>query len=266
KVMAPEYAAYVDSPHSRVACVQCHIGPGASWFVCSKLSGTRQLFAVSLETYSRPIKSPVKHLRPARETCEQCHWPEKFHGDKFLVRTKYADDEANTASTSVIVLKIGGRNGRNSVGIHGTHLDPKRQIDYVATDGRRQVIPQVTVADAAGTRRYDSTDVHPTAEQLAEGERRRMDCMDCHNRPTHAFELPERALDRALSEGAISTELPFVKKKATELLRAEYPDQETAARRIREGLKEYYRTEQPQAYASHRAQVETAAERVVAIY
>jgi hypothetical protein len=88
KVMAPEYAAYVDSPHSRVGCVQCHIGPGASWFVRSKLSGTRQLFAVSLETYSRPIQSPVKHLRPARETCEQCHWPEKFHGDKFLVRTE----------------------------------------------------------------------------------------------------------------------------------------------------------------------------------
>src|SRR4029077_3116537 len=132
KVMAPEYAAYVDSPHSRVACVRCHIGPGASWFVRSKLSGTRQLFAVSLETYSRPIKSPVEHLRPARETCEQCHWPEKFHGDKFLVRTKYADDEANTASTTVLVLKVGGRNGRDSVGIHGMHMDPRRQIAYVS--------------------------------------------------------------------------------------------------------------------------------------
>src|SRR4029453_19121831 len=94
----------------------------------------------------------------------------------------------------------------------------------------------------------------------------RMDCRTCHNPPPPTFEPPERALDRALAEGAISTELPFVKKKATELLRAEYPDQETAARRIREGPKEYYRTEQPQAYASHRAQVETAAERVVAIY
>ena len=266
KVMAPEYAAYVDSPHSRVACVQCHIGPGASWFVRSKLSGTRQLFAVSLETYSRPIKSPVKHLRPARETCEQCHWPEKFHGDKFLVRTKYADDEANTASTSVLVLKIGGRNGRDSVGIHGTHLDPKRQIDYVSTDGRRQVIPQVTMTDGTGTSRYDSTDVHPTEAQLADGERRRMDCMDCHNRPTHAFELPERALDRALSEGRVSAQLPYIKKMGIKVLRAEYPDQDTAARRIAEGLGEFYRTSYPAAYQQHRSAVESAVTEVQAIY
>ena len=92
-VMAPEYTAYTGSPHARVTCVQCHIGPGAGWFVKSKLSGVRQVFAVTFNTHSRPIHSPVKDLRPARETCEQCHWPQKFHGDKFLVRTKYAEDE-----------------------------------------------------------------------------------------------------------------------------------------------------------------------------
>ncbi len=81
-VMKPEFVAYQDGPHSRVTCVQCHIGSGASWFARSKLSGTRQVFAVALNTYSRPIPSPVENLRPARDTCEQCHWPEKFHGDK----------------------------------------------------------------------------------------------------------------------------------------------------------------------------------------
>ena len=88
-VMDPEYTAYQNSPHSRVECVDCHIGPGAGWFVRSKLSGLRQVFAVTFHTYSRPIPSPVKYLRPARETCEQCHWPQRFTGDKFLVkRTK----------------------------------------------------------------------------------------------------------------------------------------------------------------------------------
>ena len=197
----------------------------------------------------------MEQLRPARETCEQCHWPQKFHGDKLLVRTKFAEDEANTRTTTVLVLKLGGRALGGGEGIHGRHLDEKSRVEYVATDGKRQVIPQVTYVDDRGERRALRVDasVQATPEQLAKGERRTMDCMDCHNRPTHTFELPERALDRAMAEGSISPELPFVKKKAIELLRAEYPDRETAGRGIREGLKEYYRTAQPQAYASHRA-------------
>jgi hypothetical protein len=267
KVMAPEYAAYADSPHSRVACVQCHIGPGASWFVRSKLSGTRQLFAVSLETYSRPIKSPVEHLRPARETCEQCHWPQKLVGDKFLVRTKYADDEANTPSTAVLVLKVGGGNGRASVGIHGVHLRGDGRITYTAIDGKRQVIPRVLAAGNDGrVQEYVSADVKATPAQLAAGEHRTMDCMDCHNRPTHAFELPERALDRALAEARISADLPFVKKTATAALRAEYPDQDTAARAIATTLADFYRQRYPDVYRQHRVAVEAAAGEAQAIY
>ena len=87
-VMAPEFSAYQNSPHSRVDCVECHIGPGAGWFVKSKLSGLRQVVAVTFKTYSRPIPSPVKYLRPARETCEHCHWPQRFSGDKFILKTK----------------------------------------------------------------------------------------------------------------------------------------------------------------------------------
>jgi len=266
-VMAPEYTAYTGSPHGRVTCVQCHIGPGAGWFVRSKLSGVRQVFAVTFNTHSRPIPSPVKQLRPARETCEQCHWPQKFHGDMLLVRNKFADDEANTKTTTVLVLKLGGRAANGATGIHGRHLNEKSRVEYVAIDDKRQVIPQVTYVNDQGERElYESAELKATPEQLAQGERRTMDCMDCHNRPTHSFELPERAVDRALSEGSVSPELPFVKKKAIELLRAEYPDQETAGRRIRDGLKEYYRTAQPQVYASRRALVETAAERLAAIY
>lgn len=266
-VMAPEFAAYVDSPHARVPCVDCHIGPGASWFVQSKLSGTRQLFAVAFKTYSRPIPSPVHALRPARETCEQCHWPTKFHGDKMDVRTKYDEDEKNTPLTTVLVLRIGGQRATGSVGIHGRHLDAGSRISYVAIDAKREVIPRVTYRDEKGeTVVYESTEIKTTPEQLAKGETRFMDCVDCHNRPTHAFELPHRAVDKAMGAGLISPTLPFAKKTALALLKAEYPDQETAASKIAAGWASYYQTSQPEAYKAHRGQVENASNALVAIY
>jgi nitrate/TMAO reductase-like tetraheme cytochrome c subunit len=266
-VMEPEYTAYVDSPHSRVPCTGCHIGPGASWFVRSKLSGSRQVLAVNLGTYSRPIPSPVKYLRPARETCEQCHWPQKFHGDRFVVRSKFQDDEKNTRLTTVLVLKVGGKGWKGATGIHGRHLDDKERITYVATDARRQVIPIVSYVDDHGEAvEYTSTDVKPSAEELARGERRQMDCIDCHNRPSHAFEMPERAVDRAMADGNISPELPWVKKKAVELLRADYPDRGTAEARITSGLVDFYKKEHPDTFQARRALVEAASQRLAAIY
>ena len=266
-VMQPEYTAFLDSPHSRVGCAQCHIGPGAGWFVKSKLSGVRQVLAVARQSYSRPIPTPVHNLRPARETCEQCHWPAKFVGDKFVVRTKYADDEKNTASTTVLVMKVGGHTGQGGVGIHGRHLDTQERITYVSTDGRREVIPKVSYRDDQGQLvEYVSEEVKVTPAELAASESRRMDCVDCHNRPSHAFELPERAVDRAIGEGRISPELPFVKKKAVELLRKEYADRGAAERQIAEGLVEFYRTSYPEVFQKRRAVVESASNAVKAIY
>jgi hypothetical protein len=268
-VMAPEHTAFVDSPHSRVGCVQCHIGPGADWFVRSKLSGTRQVFAVALGTYSRPIPSPVRELRPARETCEQCHWPRKFHGDRLVVRTKFADDEANTRSTTVLMLRVGGHSGVGATGIHGRHLDEAERIRYVSTDGR-QTIPRVTYVDDDGkTVEYVSeTPTGPGGEpsRPVGYEERAMDCMDCHNRPTHTFQLPERAVDRALAEGRISPELPFVRKKAVEVLRAEYPDREAAAAAIVATLAGFYQREYPEVYGLKRDLVEAATFQVKDIY
>jgi nitrate/TMAO reductase-like tetraheme cytochrome c subunit len=260
-VMAPEYTAYVNSPHSRVSCVECHIGAGADWFVRSKLSGTRQIFATLLQTYSRPIPSPVEHLRPARETCEQCHWPQKFHGDRVVVRKKYADDEANSETVSVLVLKVGGSDARGDQGIHGRHLNEGSRITYVS-DAKRSVIPWVSYVDDEGrTVEFVSGDGAAPA-----GERRQMDCVDCHNRPTHAFQLPERALDDALAAGRMSPRLPWLKKTAAALLRAEYPDRETALRRIPEALVGYYRDQHPAVYAAEGEAVERAAQAVAAIY
>jgi nitrate/TMAO reductase-like tetraheme cytochrome c subunit len=266
-VMAPEYSAYENSPHSRVECVQCHIGPGAGWFIRSKLSGMRQVYAVTFHTYSRPIPSPVKYLRPARDTCEQCHWPQRFSGDKFILKTNYKDDEKNTPMTTALVMKIGGRASSGSVGIHGRHLDDGSRIQYISTDERRQVIPVVYYTDDKGkTVEYISTDIKVSKQELEKGEQRTMDCIDCHNRPTHAFELPANAVDLRMSRGLISPELPYIHKKAVELLKADYPNRDIAQKQIVAGIENYYRTSYPDVYTSKRALIEQAAENVAKIY
>ncbi|MEI6593640.1 MAG: NapC/NirT family cytochrome c [Holophagaceae bacterium] len=267
-VMSPEYTAFLDSPHSRVGCAQCHIGHGAPALVRAKLSGTRQLFAVAFGTFSRPIPSPVEHLRPARETCEQCHWPQKFSDDKLIVRTHFADDEANTAATSILLLKIGGHTPNGTTGIHGRHLDATERITYITTDARRQEIPKVTYRDDKGQMVEYVTSEYKNIpkEKLASLTSRKMDCIDCHNRPTHAFHLPDRAVDKALSDKRMSADLPFIKRKAVELLKISYPDQKTAAAKIPVDLAEYYRTTYPEIFKHKRAQVDAAGEVVKAIY
>ena len=266
-VMQPEFTAYENSPHQRVGCVQCHIGPGAGWFVKSKLSGVRQVFAVTFHTYDHPIPSPVEQLRPARETCEQCHWPLMFTADKLIVRRKYSDDEKNTLLTTVLLMKIGGQNGHAAIGIHGRHLDVKSRVQYIATDRQRQVLPRVTYVDDNGKRiEFTSTDSKPTPQQLEAGESREMDCIDCHNRPSHTFQIPERALDQAMSDGLISPDLPFIKKKATEALKGNYSDREDAARRMASNLSGFYRTAYPDVYRDKRPAIDAAIQEVQDIY
>src|ERR1700687_5474683 len=266
-VMNPEYTAYQNSPHARVDCVECHIGPGAGWFVRSKLSGLRQVFAVTFHTYSRPVPSPVKYLRPARETCEQCHWPQRFTGDKFLVNTAYKDDEKNTPQTDVLLLKVGGRTWQGSVGIHGHHLADTVRIRYISTDAERQTIPVVYFTDDQGkTTEFVSSDAKPTQQQLDKGEHRTMDCVDCHNRPTHEFDLPEHAVDKQMSVGHISPDLPFIKKKAVEILKVNYSARDVAQQSIKEELNKFYRTNYPEIYQTRRTLVQQAGDEVAAIY
>lgn len=267
KVMSPEYVSHMNSPHARVDCAACHIGAGASWFVRSKLSGTGQVIAVLLNNYPRPISDPVENLRPARETCEQCHWPQRFTGDKVVVHTAYSQDEQNSAATTVLLMKVGGRAWNGTVGIHGAHLGENTKIEYIATDEKRQVIPQVIYTDANGKQTvYNSTDTKVTPEQLAKGEHRTMDCVDCHNRPTHTFQLPERALDNAMATNNISPSLPFIKKQALAALTAEYPDSATAQRQISDKLDAFYRANYPQIYTKNHQEIASAISAVQDIY
>ena len=267
EVMQPENEAFKAGAHARVGCVSCHIGAGASWFVRSKLSGTRQVFAVAFNTHDRPIPSPVENLRPARETCEQCHWPEKFHGDKIRVFREYGDDEKNTVNLTTLQMHIGGGVNANKAvtGIHW-HTSAGTEIEYITTDTRRQVIPWMRLKDRFGNvREYVIDGVTPA--ELERGERRVMDCVDCHNRPGHPFaSTAEKAIDAALASGDLPADLPFVRRETVAAMKGTYPNQQTGTDAIAVKLREFYRTQQPQVYMTRRPDVERAVVAALAIY
>jgi hypothetical protein len=241
RVMKPEFVAYQAGPHARVPCVECHVGGGASSFTKAKLSGVRRVLAVARHNYPTPIPEPVHDMRPARDTCEHCHWPEKLHGDVTRRITEYADDERNTPSATVLNVHVGGGSQRLGIatGIHW-HMNIANEIEYIATDDRRQVIPYVRMKDPSGNIREFVTD-GTTAEQLANGERRRMDCMDCHNRPSHVIApTPERAVNESMSRGEIPTTLPFIHREAVKALKVEYGSEQTAVDGISRALRAFY--------------------------
>ncbi len=260
-VMQPEFTAYQGSPHSRVQCVECHIGPGESWFVRSKLSGIRQVFAVAFHTYETPIPTPVRNLRPARETCEACHWPQKYGEDRLRVIDNYGDDEKNSPTKTVLLMKIGG--GNKGIGIHGTHLGPGVRIRYGHSDVQRQTIPWIEYSSPAGKTVYRAEGAAPDGKGLT---MREMDCMDCHNRPSHAYKLPERAVDEAMFAGDLSADLPFAHKKSLEILKKAYASREAAAAQIPAALEAFYRETYPAVYQARQPEVARTARNLLAIY
>jgi hypothetical protein len=245
-VMEPEYTAYLDGPHSRVHCVDCHIGPGAPWFVKSKLDGLRQVWAVAVNSYERPVPTPVHDLRPARDTCEQCHWPAKFTGDLIKTYRTFASDETNSEDVTTMRLRVGGGSWRFG-GPHGIHwhISANHTVEYVAADEDREVIPWVRLTDADGRVTVFTAEGVP-AEPQPEGELRTMDCVDCHNRPTHRFAPSvESAVDQALASGALPQNLPYVRREAVRVLEEEFQDRATAEQRIAERLQTFYETGYP---------------------
>ncbi|MFZ1085481.1 MAG: NapC/NirT family cytochrome c [Terracidiphilus sp.] len=261
-VMHPEYTAYKVSAHSHVDCVACHIGSGAEAYFSAKVNGTKQLLEVSFDRYPTPIESPVRSLRPAREICEGCHTPARFIGEKLLVKSSFADDEKNTETQSVVVLHLGGRDSLSHLsGIHGVHLG---HIEYVATDPTRTNIPWVQKRNADGSETVFTT--LPAGSGAPAGERRVMDCIDCHNRAAHTFVTAEDAINRAMAEGAISPDLPWVHKEGLELLKANYASQDEARAKIPVALEAFYRSGNPQVLASKAAMVKAAGEQLVTLY
>ena len=272
-VMHPEYAAYQVSSHAHVDCVQCHIGNGATSYVEAKINGTKQLIEVTLRpvagmasnlipTYPTPIPSPVRNLRPAREICEACHKPNRFIGEKLLVKSSFADDEHNTETQTVVVLHLGGVDSfSNRTGIHGVHLG---HIEYITTDQTRTTIPWVQRRNADGSETVYAASA--LGGKVPKGERRVMDCIDCHNRAAHTMQTAEDALNRAMAEGAINPELPFVHKKGLELLNADYANEAEARQKIPAQLEAFYRAKHPDVMATKAGLVKAAGEGLVNIF
>ena len=250
QVMAPEHTAYMNSPHARVDCVQCHIGPGADWFVRSKLSGTRQVFKAALHTYPRPIPTPVRNLRPSQETCEQCHWPEKFFPATELTKDYFLGDRDNTHWRIKLLMKIGGTEisspDGHPTGIHW-HVSQQNRIEYVSADSSRQDFDMVrlsrgdqTVVYTKGGRPFPDSLV---ARSQAKGFLRTLDCIDCHNRPSHRYESPMKAVNAAMLSGRLDPTIPWIKREAVAAMSHEYATNQGAQDSIALALRTFYERE-----------------------
>ena len=267
-VMEPEYTAYQFSPHARVGCVQCHIGPGAGWFVRSKLSGAYQVYATALNKYPRPIPTPIENLRPAQETCEQCHWPKHFFSEKLRKNAYFVSDEHNTRWMLDLLMKIGGGNieaGPTS-GIHW-HMNIANEVTYAPIDSARQVIPWVRVRTTEGKEIiYRSTDTELSDERLKTIRTRRMDCIDCHNRPTHIYHPPARSVNHVMSLGWIDPGLPNVKSIAVKALEFPYTSKQAGLDSIKLIIEEFYQNGYPEIAARKKAEIDRTVEEVRKIF
>jgi len=268
-VMHPEYIAYQGSPHARVNCVDCHVGSGAGWYVRSKLSGLRQVYFTAMGTFPRPIPSPVHNLRPAQDTCEQCHWPKKFWGAQLKVFSHFGTDEQNTPRVLRLLIKTGGGDpslGQGAGGIHW-HMNIANEMTYFSTDDQRQVIPWVRVEDSQGNIvDYATKDNPPTQAQIDQATKRKMDCIDCHNRPTHIFAPPDASVDRSMLAASIDPSLPYIKAQGVEVLVGDYKTTEEAHKAIEEKISRFYADKYPQIASTKADSIKNAIAELQRIY
>ncbi len=267
-VMEPEYTAYQHSPHARVTCAGCHVGSGAGWYVQSKLSGAYQVYSVLFKKYSQPISTPIKNLRPARETCEQCHWPQAFFGNKQDLRVHFMKDEQNTRWAYNLLVKIGGGSPQlgHTSGIHW-HMNISNKIEYYAADESRETIPWVRATNAKGEVTVYSADPALMSDgQIDPTKIRLMDCIDCHNRPSHIFQSPNIALNRIMNNGLIDMTLPSIKATAVEALTPEYSTKEAALASIDSTIRAFYDGNYPGLAQQRRPAIDNAIQRVQEVY
>lgn len=255
-VMTPQYTVYHDSPHARVNCVNCHIGPGAGWLVKSKINGIPQVLNTIRGTYDRPIPSPVENLRPARETCERCHWPEKFSEDRMRVFRHYAADQRNTEQVRYSVFKLGGGKPEGAKGIHW-HIAAK--VYYLPLDEKRQDIAWVGVENGSGqlTEYVLPGKTSEVTPERIEKDKRLMDCIDCHNRATHVFRSPDEQVDELIYQGKIDRSIPLIKKEAMDAFQGSEMDLPTTLSKI-DGIRAYYQDNYPEIFAQKKDRIEAA--------
>jgi hypothetical protein len=264
-VMAPEHTAWSNSPHAKVKCVECHVGPGAEWYVKAKISGLRQVYAVLSHTFPTPIGTPIESLRPARDTCEQCHWPEKFYSGRQKVFYHYAPNETNTPREVNLLVNIGG--APKAPHAKGIHWHIGTEVYYIPRDKKRQDIPYIAVKGKDGKMiEYMSTEKPLSREEIAKAQKRLLDCIDCHNRPTHIYRSPSQEMDESIVSGNIDPNLPYIKKVAVELLEKPYKSREEALNAISKGIIDFYATNYPTISVRKTASISDAVHQVKDIY
>jgi len=267
-VMKPEYVAFLATSHARIQCVDCHVGHATGAYARSKLAGVRQLFSLTLNSYSRPIETPVHNMRPADETCEHCHWASKFYGAQLKTFNHYAYNEQNSLRQTRMLINVGGGSpeGGPVAGIHW-HMNVANEVTFISTDEKRQVIPWIRVKDRNGNvTEYHDRSRPLDAQQIAAAEKRRMDCIDCHNRPAHTYLPPDVAVDSSLTSGALDVSLPFIKRQAVELLNKPFTTEAEAVRTIGTDLENFYRTNYGNVYQEKGNAVKGAVSEVQRIY
>ena len=262
KVMEPEYTAYQNSSHANVSCVECHVGSGASWYVKSKLSGLHQVYAVATKTYPSPIETPLHDLRPARETCERCHWPQKFYSRNLQANRYYLADSLNTEWDILLQMKIGPEYSDLGFkeGIHW-HINPNISIEYLSENDKRELITYVKYIDktTGEVTVYRNPDTEITDSTIAVSTARTMDCIDCHNRPSHKYSSPPVYFDKAMLTDEVSRDIPFIKRTSMEILRNNFTDKDTALIKIREGILDYYKSDFSDYFRNNQDKIEKSA-------
>ena len=237
--MDPQFVTSQHSTHARVDCVACHVGSGASAYLKTKISGIRQLYHVTMGDFPRPIRANPGKLRPARETCEQCHWPEKFTGGFERIYRHYLSDEKNTPFSVRLLLKVGGSNPLHGPpdGIHW-HVSPANKVEFISTDEQQLHIPWVRQTQANGkVTEYRNPDFKG---DLSKYPVHTMDCIDCHNRPSHKFLSPNDAVDLSITSGRLDPSIPWVKQKVVAALAAPYSTRDEAMQKITSALRADY--------------------------
>ena len=260
-VMEPEYTTYHGSAHERVACVECHVGEGAGWYVKSKLSGLYQVYSVLAKKYPQPIPTPIANLRPAQETCEKCHWPDKFYDDKLRIKHSYLTDDMNTEVVLQMLIKTSSKTTPSGIekGIH-QHISPDVKIEYKTTTANRQEIPWVkyTNTKTGESYVYMDSDVSLSQQQLDSLETRVMDCLDCHNRPSHNYNAPQNFVDKSMGIGKISKTLPAIKMLAMQVLYVDYSTKDSAFMAINSTINNYYSSSYPEILENRKKDVDEA--------
>ncbi len=258
-VMEPEYVTYHGSAHARVRCVECHVGSGTSWYVKSKMSGLYQVYSVIAKAYATPIETPVHNLRPAQETCEKCHWPEKFYSQKFVTKKHYLSDEENTEWNIQLIMKTGPVHQAlgQSEGIHW-HINPDVKIEYTSNWKRDTIVEVKYTNQSTGAIRVYKNIANEEMPESGAAETRTMDCLDCHNRPSHDYLSPDHFVDGAITAGKISTDIPEIKSIAMGILAREFPSKDSALNYISARVIRYYERNYEDLMDTNRAAIDEA--------